>query len=138
MARSDPWIPIALGVAGGMRTFVPPAALALDGRISRRATAVVLALSAGELLADKDPGMASRLDPRGLGARFVASGLSGRAIAGDRAAPLAAGAAIASAQICARARAALAARTGRDWPWALVEDVLAVNLARLAVRRSWR
>lgn len=138
MAGSDPWIPIMLGVAGGMRAFVPPAALAVDGRVSRGASTAILALSAGELVADKHRAMASRLEPRGLGARLVSSGLSGRAVAGRGAVPLAAAAAFASAHICARARAGLAARTGRDWPWALAEDVLALNLATFALRRSWR
>lgn len=139
MAVSDPRIPLLIGAAGGMRTFVPPALLALDGRLPDRARIAALVFCAGELLADQHPGTPSRLAARDLGGRLLSSGLAGRALTGDAAAvPLAAGAALASAFVCARGRAALAARTGGDRPWALAEDLLAVGVGTLAIRRAWR
>jgi uncharacterized membrane protein len=139
VARIDPRIPLLIGAAGGMRTFVPPAVLALDGRISGRARPVVLTVAAGELVADQFPAIPSRLEARGLTGRLVSSALAGRALTGDAgAAPLAAGAAFASAQVCARARAALSARAGHPHLWALAEDLLALGVGALAVRRAWR
>lgn len=139
MATHDPWIPLLLGMAGGMRTFVPPAVLALDGRITGRARIVAFAFCAGELVADQIPGIPSRLEARGIAGRLISSALAGRALTGEtQGALLAAGTAFTSAQVCARGRAALAARTGSDRPWAVLEDVLALGVGTLAVRRAWR
>jgi uncharacterized membrane protein len=122
-----------------MRTFVPPAVLALDGRISGRARPVVLTVAAGELVADQLPAIPSRLEARGLIGRVLSSGLAGRALTGDpRAAPVAAAAAFASAHLCARGRSALTDRTGHPHLWAVAEDLLAVGVGTLAVRRAWR
>ncbi len=134
MKAAELRLPVILGLGGGMRTFMPPAMLALHGRMGRRGRTAALLVAGGELVADKLPQMRTRLEPGGLGARAISSGLSARALAGDGAAPVAAAVALASAFACARGRAALAARTGSDVPWAVLEDALSVGLVALAVR----
>jgi uncharacterized membrane protein len=124
-----------LGLAGGMRTFAPPAALGLRGRILDPPLArIVAGTLAGELVADKHPAMQSRLAVQGIAARLLASGGAGAALAGLPGAAVAAAAAMVSAQACSRGRVALAARTGTDVPWAVLEDALSLGLATLATR----
>ncbi|MGZ4278271.1 MAG: hypothetical protein ACXVFN_07720 [Solirubrobacteraceae bacterium] len=124
-----------LGLAGGMRTFVPPAALSLRGRLVAPPLALIVAgTAAGEMAADKHPAMPSRLGAQGIVARLAASGGAGAVLGGPAGAVAAAVAAMASAQACSRARVAIRRRTGHDMPAALVEDVLSASLAALATR----
>jgi hypothetical protein len=130
---------IGLGLAGGMRTFVPPAAIALrdrrpDSRVLRLA---VLLASAGELAADKHPSAPSRTDPVGLAGRLAASGSVGLVCAGPLGGLFAGGAAIASAFAMHAVRGELGERTGLPDPvLGSVEDSLAFAIARAATRRA--
>jgi hypothetical protein len=125
-----------IGAAGGMRSFAPVAALSFRGlaNLGGPFRFVAGGAAGGELIADKQPGMASRLAPRGLGLRFVISGGAGAALAGPAGIPIAAGTAMASAYVCSHARVALAERFGRGVLWGVVEDVLAASLAAAATR----
>jgi hypothetical protein len=124
---------IGLGLAGGMRTMVPPATLALrDGRprSGPLRLAIVLA-AAGELAADKHPGTPSRTDPVGLGGRFTASGAAGWACGGPLGGLLAATTALGSAFAMHRLRGGLGERTGLPDPvLGALEDSLAMAIAR--------
>jgi len=126
-----------LGVAGGLRTFMPPAALVVrQGRPSGRAGTALVVAAAGELIGDKLPQMPSRTDSRGLAARFTSSGACGFALAGPRGAGVAGASAMAGAFAGFHARRWLGRRTG--WPdpaCAVVEDGVAVGLAALGTRR---
>jgi uncharacterized membrane protein len=123
--------PAALaGVACGLRTFSVPLALAVRGGNPVRAPLALAA--AGELAADKLPGVPARTAPGPLALRLAAGGFSGHALAGR--AGLAAGVAGAAAGTFAggRARGALTQRTGLpDWPVAVAEDAVAYALAAL-------
>jgi len=127
---------IAIGAAAGLRTFTPPAALALAGRgIPARGAFGALALV--ELIADKHPAMTSRLRPEALAARALSAGFAGRALCGNLGAGVAILGAALSAPAGSRARATLGRRSTRpDWEWALLEDALAVVLCQLALRRT--
>ena len=136
MPERSPLVSAAiLGLAGGMRTFVPPAALSLRGRLIDAPLAYIVAgLAVCELAADKHPGMASRLEAQGTLARLAASGSAGAILAGPLGAAVAAAAAMATAQACSRARVALAPRVGSDLPAALAEDCASLALAAWATR----
>jgi uncharacterized membrane protein len=124
-----------LGVAGGMRSFVPLAALGLRGRLpGGPLRTVVLVASAGELVADKHPAMESRLRPMGLAGRLVGSGAGGYVLAGPAGAALGAAVAMATAQASARGRGALAGRLGSDLPAAFAEDGASAAIAALSTR----
>lgn len=119
-----------------MRTFVPPAALAISGRMAKGpGRYVLLAAALGELVQDKVPGVPARVEPIGMVARLVASGVAGHQIAGRRGA----GAAVTTAAVSAlgtwSGRGALVDATGvADPALAVGEDVLALTIAGLAVR----
>jgi uncharacterized membrane protein len=125
---------LALGAAAGMRTFTPPALLALRRAqmpaIARWAT---VAAAAGELAGDKHPGVPDRRSPPALAGR-LGSGLSaGWTVAGLRGAVAGGAAAVTSALAMAGARARAVRATGLPDPViALAEDALAVGLAYLA------
>ncbi len=128
----------ALGVAGGTRTFVPPAALIINGRgpegVGRF---LLLAAALGEMGADKVPGIPGRVEPPGMVGRLVVSGVSGHALAGRRGAAMAATAAAVSALGTWRARSEIGKATGIPDPaLAVAEDVLALTVAGLAVRSA--
>lgn len=127
-----------LGAAGGMRTFVPPAALAISGRMARgRGRYVLLAAALGEMVQDKVPGVPARVGPPGLAARVVASGVAGNQIAGRRGAAAAATTAAVSALGTWSGRGALVDATGVPDPaLAVGEDILALTIAGLAVRTA--
>lgn len=89
------------GIVAGMRSMSAPALLSRrlrhlpayrvrrKGRAvrllaSRRTAAVLTALAAGEMVADKMPGVPARTDPPGLMGRAVMGALSGAAVAGWR------------------------------------------------------
>jgi len=132
--RGDLLAPALLGLAGGCRTFTPPAALVLRGRAPRGgAGRLLLAAAALELVYDKLPFASSRLRPEGLAARGISSGLSGAALAGPRGAGVAAAVALGAAFAGHRARVGLTAA----WPrgalqWAALEDAVVIGLAAAA------
>lgn len=124
-----------LGLAGGMRSFVPPAALCLRGRYAPVPRAyMVYGLSIGELVADKHPKMGSRTEPPGVAGRLAGSGSGGYVLAGPAGAAVCAAVALASSQVYTRARGALAKRLGSDLPGAFAEDALALAIAAYATR----
>jgi len=130
---------IGLGLAGGMRTFVPPAAIVLRDR--RPASPVlrlaVLLASAGELAADKHPSAPSRTEPVGLAGRLAASGSVGWVCGGPLGGLLGGGAAIGAAYAMHAVRGELGERTGLPDPvLGAVEDSLAFAIARAATRRA--
>src|ERR1700759_2860654 len=69
-----------LGLGGGLRSFAPPAALALRGRgpLAGPARFIAFGAAAGELIADKSPAMPSRWSRRGLTLRLAFSSTGGR------------------------------------------------------------
>ena len=134
--RSEILSAALLGVAGGMRSFIPPAALAARRRLpDPRLRTVALIAIAGELVADKHPAMESRLQPLGIAGRLFGSGSGGFVLAGPAGAVVAAAVAMASAQVCARGRVAVSARVGSDLPLALAEDGAAIAISAYATRR---
>jgi uncharacterized membrane protein len=125
----------ALGIPGGMRSFLVPATLSLRGTAFAGPLKYILAgAAAGELVADKQPGMASRLAPRGLSFRIVGGALAGNALAGPRGALATSAVAGASAWASHGLRAALAQRLGSDLPAAITEDVVAIALVVVLTR----
>ena len=135
---------LAIGAVAGMRSQLPFALLSvrsaggpLAGRAGRAAT---LLAAAGELVADKLPVTPERTRPGPAAGRVAAGGLAGAALyrdAGRAWAPGAAAGALAAAAstvALARARRALARRTGLPvLALGLAEDALAVGLGLLAV-----
>jgi hypothetical protein len=135
--RDRPLVPAALvGLAAGLRTFSPAAALVLRSRVPRPVRGLVLAAAAGELTVDKLPATPSRLEARGLGGRLVSGVVCGGAVAGPRGALVAAPAAMAAAVAGATYRTQLARRLGRATLWAVLEDALALGLAAAGTRRG--
>ncbi len=127
----------ALGIPGGMRSFLVPAALSLRGIAFGGPLRFILTVAAaGELVADQHPDIPSRLSPAGLSARLVGGALAGNALAGPRGALATSAVAGASAWASHGLRAALAQRLGSDRPAAIAEDAVAIGLvALLTVRR---
>ncbi len=127
-----------IGAVAGLRTFTAPAATLESG--GNVWAGLVVALAAGELVADKLPFTPSRLQPGGLIARIVSGGLCGGELAVRSAASRLVGtiagaaAAVGSAWIGASIRTSVA-RLGKvpDFPLALVEDGIAIVAARAAV-----
>jgi uncharacterized membrane protein len=142
----------ALGAASGSRSTAGVAAVALTSRAddtgpvasrlgTRTGGALATLAAAGELVADKLPGVPSRLAPPGLVPRAVSGATSAAAVARrdghDSALPgiVGATAAVGSAVLGSRLRAAAARRLGSDLPGAVAEDVLAGLLGWLGARR---
>src|SRR5580700_5259431 len=75
-----------LGLGGGLRSFAPPAALALRvrGPLAGPARFIAFGAAAGELIADKQPQMSSRLALRGLALRLGFSSSGGATWAAGR------------------------------------------------------
>lgn len=121
----------ALGLAGGLRTLSPLAALrlrarALDGPLGLAA----LVAAAGELVIDKLPQTPPRVHPVGLGLRAASSATAGTLVSGPAGGVLAAALAMGSAQGGYRARRAIGPASG--WPDPLlgaIEDGLAYAVA---------
>jgi uncharacterized membrane protein len=115
---------------------VPPAALAARGRVRSERLERLALLSAGmEIAYDKLPWAPSRLDPVGIVARVVSSGMSGAVLARGRGAVAGAGGAMAGAFAGYHARRALGRATGwDDPPIGFGEDLLSLAVAWLAVR----
>jgi uncharacterized membrane protein len=128
--------PLLIGIAAGLRTMTPPARL-----VEGRARPVVKLLAAGEMLADKSPAAPDRTRADAALARAISGGLAAAYLAG-RFSPVGAaigvGGAVIGTRLGLRLRRELAARAGRDWPVAIVEDMVAGGLAGLAVRMARR
>jgi uncharacterized membrane protein len=141
-----------LGIAAGGQSQTPFAALALTstpisagpaGLLDNRAVRVALTLAAvGELVADKLPQTPSRLAPQAYVPRLVVGAAAGAALAsraGARkrevvlAAVLGSAGAAAGSHAGAQWREFAQPRFGSPWPGALIEDVVVVSLAAVAV-----
>jgi uncharacterized membrane protein len=143
---------LVIGIVSGLRAMMPLAAVAwaaklrildLDGSglaiLGWRFTAPVMTLLAiGELITDQLPSTSSRKAPVQFGARLVTGGVAGAALG------MATGAVVIGAILGvigavigtfggAAVRARLATLFGRDRPAALIEDVIAIGGALLAV-----
>ncbi|MHA6618181.1 DUF4126 family protein [Pseudonocardia sp. DLS-67] len=142
----------ALGASSGSRSTAGIAAVALTSRPGdagpvasrlggRTGSALSSVAAAAELVADKLPGVPSRLAPLGLIPRAALGATCAAAVAGrdghDPTLPglVGAAAAVGAAVLGVRLRAAARARFGTDRPGALAEDVLAALLGRLGARR---
>ena len=128
-----------LGLATGMRSFLPLAVLSTRHARPWGLRLLLLPLAATELVGDKLPGTGSRLAPLPLAFRIVAGGLGAAWLTRSRRRmPLilaGAAGAVAGALLGFRARARLPSITRTpDLPWAVLEDVSAVALAGTAVR----
>ena len=142
-----------VGIACGLRALVGLAAvswaassghLPLEGTwlsfLGNRITSyVATALAIGEIINDKMPKTPSRLVPPQFGARVVMGALTGLAI-GLSHGSLVLGAiagivgSVVGTLAGAKGRALLAKAFGRDLPAALLEDVIAIVLAFVALR----
>jgi len=143
-----------LGVAAGLRSSIPAAALAVGGLepesgalallATRGARRAAVLAAAGELLVDNHPVTPDRVENRGLISRVASGALAGAMLAsatGVRGTRLAlpvlagAGGAYLGSWGGFTARRALRAGTGVPDPVvAVAEDVVAVGLAAVAVR----
>lgn len=142
-----------IGVASGLRSFLPLAAVAFGARIGHLALAgtplaffgaplaayLLGPLALLELVADKMPQIPSRRKPGPFVFRLVSGALAGGSVGsaggflvGGMIAGVLGGFAGTIGGAAFRAR--LAAAFGRDLPAALVEDALAIALVVLAVR----
>ena len=128
---------LAIGAATGLRTMAGPAAAARGTRWAR----VLPLLALGELIVDKLPATPARTIPAGLAARAIGGALAGGAVAkaggGSRALGVAVG--VAGAIGAAYAGAAYRRAATRYVPAliaALIEDGLAIALARAVAKRS--
>jgi uncharacterized membrane protein len=141
---------LLIGIVAGLRTMMPLAAVSWGARLGWLHLAgtklaflgfaytpiIATVLAALELITDKLPVTPSRTVPMQFGARIVSGAFAGAAIllpAGLWIEGAGAGAvgAVIGTLAGARFRASLAATVGRDWPAALIEDVLAIGGAAL-------
>ena len=141
-----------IGIVSGLRAMTAPAAVSWAARLGWLHLAgsplaflgaavtpwVFTVLAIGELFNDQRPGAGSRKAPPAFIARTVSGAFCGAAIgagSGALAGGLVAGAlgAIAGTLGGYEFRARLARAFGRDFPAALVEDVVAIGLAFLTV-----
>lgn len=128
-----------IGAATGSRSMMAPVALARAGSVAPAARIVLQAAAAGELIADKLPGMPSRLETGPLLSRVAIGAVAGSILAvRNRRQPLAgavlgAAGAVAGAHAGYHARRFLTATIGMpDLPVAIAEDMLAIAAARRA------
>ncbi len=134
---------ILIGVAAGMRCFLPPALLIRktpggvceSGGMCSVSKAALTALSAAELVGDKTPWIGNGTDRGPLAARIISGALSGAVVSrrngGEASVGLAAGAlaAFASARACYLVRRELGKATRVPDPvLAVAEDVTALAL----------
>ena len=141
-----------LGIACGLRVMVGFAAVSWAASLQRvplegtwlaflgaRVTPYITSvLAIGEMINDKLPKTPSRLVPPQFGARVVMGALTGTAIGmshGQLAMGVVAGAvgSVVGTLVGAKARGFAAKLFGRDLPAALLEDVVAVALAVVAI-----
>ncbi|MEV7428636.1 hypothetical protein AB0N29_03390 [Nocardioides sp. NPDC092400] len=131
---------LALGAAAGSRTSLAVAGPALTS--GNRARGVLSAgLVAAEVVGDKLPQAPSRLQAQATGGRLLAGAGGGAALAGRADAPrvlavLAGAAGAAIGTVAGALWRDAAERRGWTWRAAVAEDVAAVGLTALAVRRS--
>ena len=130
---------LLLGAAAGLRSVAPLAILAAGNRNDRPVTAALTTLAAaGELVADKLPGVPARTAAVPAIARLASGAVAGAAVQASnrRVAGAVLGAMGAAAGTWAgyALRTGLARRAGRDWPIAIAEDASAVGLSLLALR----
>src|SRR4051794_16958736 len=126
-----------IGAAGGLRTFTPPAALVLRGRLLPDSPGryALLAAAAGEFAGDKSPFVPSRTSPPALVGRVASGAFAGRALAGLPGAGLGAAAAGLSTFASYQARKGLTDLSGLPGPVVgLAGDGIAVAAAALATR----
>ena len=146
---------LLLGVSAGLRSMTPLAVVAWAARGWPAVAAsslgfmaapitgyVFAALAIGELIADKLPFIPSRLQPGALGGRVISGALTGAVAAiAVQGSPVLAGVAGAIGGLAgafggyAVRHRLTAGRKLPDLPIALIEDVVAVGLAVLAVSR---
>jgi uncharacterized membrane protein len=143
----------ALGAASGSRSTFGTAGVALTSRADetgavasrlggRLGTALTVLAASGELVADKLPGVPSRLAPQALVPRLALGATSAAAVArrdghdSVRPALVGAASAVGGAVLGTWLRAAAQRRFGSDRPGAFAEDVLAALLAWLGARRQ--
>jgi hypothetical protein len=124
-----------LGLGGGLRSFAPAVALALHDRgpLAGPARFIALGAGAGELIADKQPQMPSRLSPRGLTLRLGFSGSGGHDLAGWPGAGVAAAGALAAAVAGNRLRTVVQGGRSR-LAAAFVEDAMSYALVLASTR----
>jgi uncharacterized membrane protein len=127
-----------LGAATGARTFIAPAALALQGRIGSgrlgmAAKVILPALAAGEIVGDKLPMAPPRVEGPGLVGRVVTGALSGRVSGGARGARVGAAFALAATYPSQALRAQIVKRTPLpDVACAVPEDLVVTTMVALA------
>lgn len=142
---------LALGVVGGMRSQLPLALLAnapaaIDDSASLLHAPLVRRLSAlvagAELVADKLPGIGSRLEPGPFVTRLLIGGIAGGVVIGRANQPRLAGIALGAAGAAVGAwagyhlRARLVSETqAPDFVYAVAEDLTALTIGVLAVQR---
>ncbi|HET6432997.1 DUF4126 domain-containing protein [Dyella sp.] len=141
-----------LGIVAGLRTMTAPAAISWAARLglvplqgtplaflgSQATPWIFTAAALGELVVDQLPRTPSRKMPLPFGARIVSGGFCGAAIGlagGELSIGLLAGAlgAVLGTLGGAAARGALARALRSDRPAALIEDVVAIGGAAVAV-----
>ncbi len=126
---------VALGAITGMRSMAGPAALAQRyGGIWKPLLAV---MAAGEMIADKAPGIPDRTDPLPLAGRALMGALVGGVIAHEEEGNLLLGAALGAATAVLAAHLAYHARKGLPVSSTLggmIEDGMVMGIAALAAR----
>jgi uncharacterized membrane protein len=134
------WTSALIGAATGLRTMMAPAALSRARHVHPAARALLLAAAAGELVADKLPGIPNRIEPGPLLGRITTGAIAGGVLARRNRRSAAAGALLGGAAAAAgavagyHARRALTQEAGLpDLPVALAEDMLAITAARRAM-----
>lgn len=144
---------LSIGIVAGLRAMTAPAAVSWAagfGWLSLQGSAlafmahpwtrwILLALAIGELITDQLPTTPSRTVPIQFGTRIVSGALTGAALGviGNAAlfgAALGAIGAIIGTLGGHAARSALARQFGKDWPAAVLEDLVAIVAAMLIVR----
>lgn len=137
MAPNDLARSFGIGAVAGLRSMTAPAATL--GAIDSHWTGAARFAAAGELFVDKLPIAPARLMPTALAVRILSGALCGRALAKRRDASLALGTLAGAIGALAGSYGGYYARrfmTTRkhvpDFPIALVEDALAVGIARVA------
>jgi uncharacterized membrane protein len=143
---------LLIGIVAGLRAMTAPAAVSVAARfgpLSLQATPlaflgyawtpyILIVLAIVELITDQLPSTPSRKVPMQFGARIVMGGLSGAALGSPRGAlvgGLVAGVvgAVIGTLGGAAARGHLARLFGKDWPAALIEDIVAIGGAVMIV-----
>jgi hypothetical protein len=135
--RNRPLVAAALlGLGGGLRSFAPPVTLAIRGRgpLAGPARFIAFGAAAGELIADKQPQMSSRLAPRGLALRLGFSSSGGRDLDGWQGAGIATVAALAAMFAGSWLRGKVHGRPAQ-LAAAVAEDALSYGLVLAAVRK---